>query len=98
MTFNKNFDIKTKSDIEIHTAASGTIYHYKGNVLHREDGPAAIYANGEKHYYIMGALHRMDGPAIEAGNGIYEWWINDEYIDVSTQRDFEKYLAFLAFI
>ena len=47
-------------------------------VLHREDGPAAEYANGDKEWYLNGELHREDGPAIEYTNGDKEWFINDK--------------------
>ena len=46
--------------------------------LHREDGPAAEYANGSKYWRIYGKRHREDGPAVEAFNGFKEWWINGE--------------------
>jgi hypothetical protein len=33
--------------------------------IHREDGPAAEYANGDKWWFLNGENHREDGPAIE---------------------------------
>ena len=44
--------------------------------LHREDGPAAEYADGGKYWYINGKRHREDGPAIEDATGSKEWWLN----------------------
>jgi len=43
------------------------------NKLHREDGPAAEFADGTKHWYQHGKLHRVDGPAIECPDGT-KWW------------------------
>jgi hypothetical protein len=45
----------------------GTFY-YKDRemrVLHREDGPAAEWANGSKYWYLNGTYHRVDGSAVE---------------------------------
>lgn len=38
---------------------------YQDNLIHREDGPAAEYANGAYEWYLQGHLHRpyKDGPA-----------------------------------
>jgi hypothetical protein len=36
--------------------------------LHREDGPAIIYADGDKYWYINGSRHRIDGPAAIQSN------------------------------
>jgi len=44
--------------------------------LHREDGPAIIWANGDKEWYINDKLHREDGPAIESANGDKKWFLN----------------------
>ena len=41
-----------------------TEYKNKQGELHREDGPAVIYADGKKVWYINGKLHREDGPAL----------------------------------
>ena len=46
--------------------------------LHRENGPAIIWANGDKEWYINGKLHRKDGPAIESVNGDKKWYMNDK--------------------
>jgi hypothetical protein len=47
--------------------------------LHREDGPAADYANGDQFWFLNGNLHREDGPAIEYTNGDKEWWLNNQH-------------------
>lgn len=44
-------------------------YHYRNDVLHREDGPAVEWFNVDKWWYIDGKLHREDGPAIEYYSG-----------------------------
>lgn len=36
----------------------------KGKILHREDGPAAVFDNGDKTWVINDAFHRLDGPAM----------------------------------
>ena len=51
-------------------------YYNQAGQLHREDGPAIIYASGSKHWYINGLLHREDGPAIEAASGDRYWYRN----------------------
>jgi hypothetical protein len=45
-------------------------------VLHREDGPAAVYANGDKEWHLNGERHREDGPAVEDTDGYKEWYIH----------------------
>ena len=44
--------------------------------LHRENGPAAEYANGTKFWYLNGELHREDGPAHENADGNKYWYLN----------------------
>ena len=55
----------------------GTIYWYKDDILHREDGPAIEGADGSKRWYLHGDLHRLDGPAIETAGGSKHWYVND---------------------
>ena len=62
---------------------------------HRINGPAVEYNNGNKSWYKEGKLHRRDGPAIEyyygfKDNGYKEWYIEGEYIDCSSQEEFER--------
>ena len=45
--------------------------------LHRETGPAAIWADGTKIWFQNGLRHRIDGPAIEFSNGHMEWYLNN---------------------
>jgi len=44
--------------------------------LHREDGPAAEWADGSKEWRLNGKYHREDGPAIEDPNGYKAWVLN----------------------
>ena len=58
----------------------GTVRWYKDadcTILHKEDGPAVVYADGTKEWRQHGQVHRVDGPAIEWRNGSVEWWLND---------------------
>jgi len=57
-----------------------TKYWYLNGNLHREDGPAAEYANGTKFWYLNGKLHREDGPAAECADGTKYWYLNGEQI------------------
>jgi hypothetical protein len=41
--------------------------------LHREDGPAVIYADGQFRWYRHGRLHREDGPAYLGDDGQRVW-------------------------
>ena len=54
----------------------GNKYWYLNGELHREDGPAAEYADGNKYWYLNGELHREDGPAAEYADGDKLWWLN----------------------
>jgi hypothetical protein len=67
--------------------------------LHREDGPAAEYINGAKEWYLDGKRHREEGPAIEfAGRGRDKYWYyNGEYVDCSTQKEFERIIKLRMF-
>ena len=47
--------------------------------LHREEGPAVIYADGSQFWYINDKCHREDGPAVIRANGGQEWFINGKY-------------------
>jgi hypothetical protein len=64
----------------IHIKNGNKFYYSDREMLirHREDGPAAEYADGSKEWYLNGKLHREDGPAIERANGSKSWWLNDK--------------------
>jgi len=53
-------------------------WYNENNKLHREDGPAAEYADGTKRWYINGKFHREDGPAVEWTNGSKFWYIDNK--------------------
>lgn len=57
---------------------NGGTRRYYNNLgqLHREDGPAIVYADNTKVWYQNGVLHREDGPAIERSNGATAWYRN----------------------
>jgi hypothetical protein len=44
-------------------------------ILHREDGPAAIFFDGSVEWYYNGKHHREDGPAVQGADGTQEWWL-----------------------
>lgn len=46
--------------------------------LHREDGPAIIFAGGGKEWFLNGRYHRVDGPAIEFAEGEKLWYFNGQ--------------------
>lgn len=49
-------------------------YVIKGtNILHRDDGPAAIFKAGHELWYQNGVKHRADGPAITWYTGKQAW-------------------------
>jgi hypothetical protein len=65
--------------IEVERKVYGTVTRYfiKGTqTLHREDGPAVIWADKTEEWYYNGRRHRLDGPAIEANDGIKVWYFN----------------------
>ena len=69
---------------------TGAKHWYFNNLHHREDGPAVEGANGNKIWFFHGKLHRVDGPAFEGSNGCKEWYYQGEYINCSSQEEFEK--------
>ena len=49
--------------------------HYDvGGWLHRDDGPAIVFAGGARVWMERGALHRAGGPAIEGDDGSSAWY------------------------
>ena len=53
-------------------------YYNNAGELHRDNGPAVIWADGTKFWYQNGLRHRTDGPAIEWANGTKEWFQNGQ--------------------
>jgi len=60
-----------------HTA-DGTQRWYQNDKIHRNDGPAEIYADGDQRWYQNGKIHRNDGPAETWTNGDQYWYQNDK--------------------
>ena len=56
----------------------GHQFWFQSGELHREDGPAIIWANGDQEWWINGKCHRKDGPAIIREDGSEEWCLNGE--------------------
>lgn len=53
------------------------IWRDETGAAHRNDGPAAEWANGYKAWYNRGKRHRENGPAVEHANAHYkEWWVH----------------------
>ncbi len=46
--------------------------------LHRDDGPAVIWADGTQFWYQHGRLHRDDGPAVIWVDGTQFWYQHDQ--------------------
>ena len=53
----------------------GQDWFLNGN-LHREDGPAVIWATGTQEWWLNGKRHREDGPAYIGANGTQKWFLN----------------------
>ena len=60
--------------------------------LHRETGPAAIWADGSKFWFQNGLRHRTDGPAVVGSNGQKFWFINGVEL---TEDEFNKRVKLL---
>ena len=65
-----------KVQYDYHNNFYCNLWYNEMGQLHREDGPAAEYANGDKEWHLNGKYHREDGPAIEYANGAKKWWLN----------------------
>jgi hypothetical protein len=67
---------------------------------HREDGPAAEWADGDNYWWLNDRIHRVDGPAIEEANGHKEWWWNGtkfnfaEWLNENTELTEEEKVMF----
>lgn len=70
---------------------------FKNDNLHRENGPAIDGPNW-KMWYLYGLRHREDGPAVEDINGTKHWYFHGKFITVSSQKEFEQWLKYKAFI
>jgi hypothetical protein len=70
--------------------------YYQNDQLHNIHGPAQIYTNGDLYFYQFGKLHNLHGPAI-IRQSQSSWCINGEYIPVSSQEEFNRYLNLKSF-
>ena len=64
---------------------SAQLWYLNGRV-HRENGPAAIFADGRKEWRKNGRLHRENGPAVKYPDGRNEWWENGIKIEDEPRR------------
>ena len=58
-----------------------TKYYDSKDRLHRQDGPAVLYANGDYTWYYQNKRHRTDGPAMDwtssyGNNKTVRWFIH----------------------
>ena len=66
----------------------GSQYWHLNGQLHREDGPAIIYADGSQYWCLNGKYHREDGPAIIWANGSQYWFLNGKKL---TEQEFNNH-------
>lgn len=64
------------NDIIYYKYDDGGEYWYKGDFLHRLNGPSISLSNGDRYWYANGELHREDGPAAIYAEGRELWYIN----------------------
>ena len=60
------------------------------NRLHREDGPALIYADGSTEWYYDGLRHCLTGPACFYSYGYKAFWIFGKQVTESEFNFFFK--------
>ena len=81
-------------DIEV-DLLGGTTYYKKGTtIIHREDGPAIIWANGSKFWIVENKYHRENGPTIEWFEGdevLYSWHIRGERLSPEKEAVLNKW-------
>lgn len=58
-------------------------YFNSNNQLHRENGPAVIYADGAQCWCRNDMLHREDGPAVMFTSGRMCWFLYGEELTES---------------
>ena len=58
----------------VDTDLIGNVSYFRGESLHREDGPARILVDGTEEHYRDGLLHSYDDqPAVVSSTGEREW-------------------------
>jgi hypothetical protein len=55
-----------------------------------------LYAT-DKWYDVNKKFHRLDGPAVEYNDGTKFWYYHGQYIECSSQKEFERFLKLKAF-
>ena len=60
-----------------HIRDDGEERWYKDGMLHRDNGPAIIWANGTEGWFQYDMHHREDGPAIVSTVNEHEYYIYD---------------------
>ncbi len=58
---------------------NGDQHWYQNGKLHRDGGPAIIYANSTQFWYQHGKIHRDDGPAAIYTDGEQQWYQYGKY-------------------
>lgn len=67
---------KTGKYDEIYPTGRADPMYRRAGKLHREDGPAVVWADGTQLYYFEGKLHREDGPAVIHVSGVVSHFVN----------------------
>ena len=65
-----------KYRVVVHPYTGVRKYYNHAGQLHREEGPAVIWANGDCDWYYNGQLHRVGGPAVVWGSCAHSWYHN----------------------
>jgi hypothetical protein len=62
-------------------------WHDSAGQVHRDNGPAIIWADGGRDWYQHSRQHRDDGPAVEWSDGDKEWCLNGKYLSFEEWLD-----------
>jgi hypothetical protein len=67
----------TETEQQVTINSSGDkVWHNQAGEIHREDGPAMIYADGAESWWQNNLRHREDGPAVINNYGDKFWYIH----------------------
>jgi len=78
ITINSSFEIPINYTGHI-KYVNGYQAWYKNGLIHRDDGPAVIWADGTQFWYRYGECHREDGPAVVGTGSEPRWWLNGKH-------------------
>lgn len=71
----------------------GNTFWYRGDELHRDGGPATIWANGEGEEWVVdGNYHREDGAAVINKTRIEYWFNGVHYEQIQTDDQWQRFL------